>query len=124
MTEVDRAWLAGFYDGEGNATFTSNGRKKNGLKVYTVRIKIAQKTRGVLDRIQELTGLGKVYGPYTTKGKTYFQYAVHRRKEMEQFRDVIWPYLYEVKQEQFERVFKSHRMDSAHLPKTDSAEKA
>jgi hypothetical protein len=62
MNEIDIAWAAGFFDGEGCISFRPN----NGGKNPFIRISINQNAdnREVLDKFIRIVGVGKVYGPY------------------------------------------------------------
>ena len=53
-TETDEAWLGGIIEGEGCITIAHH----NGY--YEPRVQIAMVNRGVLDRVQQITGVGTV----------------------------------------------------------------
>jgi len=86
LEETDRAWAAGFFDGEGCCNFSSSNR----------RLYMGQKDRRVLDKFQGIVG-GKVYGPFKT-GNVY-QYYLGGEKAQEALL-LMWPYLSEIKRKQ------------------------
>jgi hypothetical protein len=64
MTDVEKAWLAGFFDGEGCITTYYHDKRLNKdgspRRELDVRLDISQVDRTPLDRIVFLTGVGKV----------------------------------------------------------------
>ena len=58
MNDTELAWLAGLYEGEGSTS------KHGGLSYH---ITIAMTDQDVLERAQQITGLGRVYGPYAKR---------------------------------------------------------
>jgi hypothetical protein len=70
IPETERAWAAGFLDGEGTFWFSgSSARARPGRdRAYgTFKIQAAQVERLSLDRLQAALGAGRVYGPYLSK---------------------------------------------------------
>jgi hypothetical protein len=65
--DTERAWAAGFFDGEGSTCCKENGR--------AISMSIQQLDRAVLDRFAAaVDGQAKVYGPYVRRGGcTYYQ---------------------------------------------------
>lgn len=61
-TEIEWAWLAGFFDGEGCVRGRSYWRHDKAKPRHSVAISlvITQRDREVLDRIQAMTGVGTV----------------------------------------------------------------
>jgi hypothetical protein len=58
-------WAAGFIDGEGCVRVATH---RDGY--MEIRLTVGQRVREPLDLIQEMFGVGKVYGPYKT-GNVY-----------------------------------------------------
>jgi len=59
MTELEKSYLAGLFDGEGSVSFTtycSKGKRYNKLQA-----KISQNQREVLDWVCAITGVGSVH---------------------------------------------------------------
>lgn len=52
MNELDLAWLAGFFDGEGNIRIA---------KKHSVSLTISQKEREALDKVVSILGAGTIY---------------------------------------------------------------
>lgn len=67
MNEL-QAWAAGFFDGEGNTSYS----KEN----HSLRVSITQNDPEVLVKFMDAVGVGKVYGPYTTKPNLFWCYQV------------------------------------------------
>lgn len=62
MTEPEKAYLAGIVDGEGSVCVTRVRRKENrsGFRFYAT-VQITNTSKQLLDWIQKITGLGKIY---------------------------------------------------------------
>lgn len=95
--QLELAWAAGFYDGEGSTVFLLNQNSGR------ISVEIAQIDRRVLDRFQKAVGLGKVYGPYTKKsatGNRVWNFCCRRNESTLKILKKLWPYLGEVKKQQ------------------------
>lgn len=93
--EIELAWIAGFFDGEGYV-----GVEKNQT---TLAIQIAQVRREPLDRILRIVNLGRVQGPYNRtnpKWKPIYVFNI-RGSDSYKFMALIFPYLSLPKQEQY-----------------------
>lgn len=92
--EIELAWAAGFFDGEGYI-----GCKKDG----TVRLSIDQINKAPLNRFQKAVGgLGTVTGPHPPSGlgkRWQYDYEVANGRAIQVFK-LIEPYLCEIKVEQ------------------------
>lgn len=108
MREVEKiAWIAGFFEGEGN--FGPNTKQK---KYHCPVVQIAQTYREPLDFIYQYTGFGKVYGPYgpyTTQTKPYYQYSIYGNDALE-FIDMILPFLFS-KGDQVRKVLNEYKFE-------------
>ncbi len=58
--EIELAWAAGFFDGEGSVRWARN---TSGRGTFTIQI--SQLDRETLDRFMAAVGVGKIHGPYT-----------------------------------------------------------
>lgn len=97
--ETERAWAAGFFDGEGSV-----GRHKNGKK-FRVQVQVAQSDPEVLYRFLAVVQIGKVrgpYGPYRTQSKPYYQYEAHNKEQARQVFTRLEPYLSSIKRKAFQ----------------------
>lgn len=98
--ESELAWAAGFFDGEGCTA------KKNatGTSLPSILISISQNDRRVLDRFVAAVGRGGVYGPYDRPNlgshPMYAAYVIGYDSVLATMID-LWPYLDEMKQDQF-----------------------
>lgn len=84
--EIELAWAAGFFDGEG----TTSSSKSNGANV---RLSITQYHPEVLERFVSAIGFGKVYGPSVSKsGKDFWQICLSSKPTIVAL-GRMWPYL-------------------------------
>ena len=102
MNQLERAWAAGLFDGEGSF-YCFHARNGN----YYPQVSVGQAHREVLDRFQEAVGVGKVYGPYQPGSrlgtKIWWQYHAHGFDKVTHVLDVLRPYLSSVKVAQGEQ---------------------
>ncbi len=99
---TERAWAAGFFDGEGNVV----RRKDNGIIVQ-----IDQVDRDSLDRFREAVGAGHVlgpYGPYQANRQAYYKFSACGVVNVQTIYDALGPYLGLVKSMQFETALGSN----------------
>lgn len=100
MADIELAWAAGFFDGEGS--FHAHASHKTNPKLA---ISISQKDREVLDRFHAaVSGIGGVNGPYEydTRGRT-FNYRAYNR-DAEAVFELLRPFLGSIKVAQAEAV--------------------
>lgn len=123
-SEIELAWAAGFFDGEGHSRWNTNIDAVDGRRAYgTFAAIVAQVEREPLDRFMAAVGgLGKVYGPYkhkpksgSTKENAFYQYVVTGKKGIDAFMK-IRPYLTSIKQTQGDAGIKRY-MENAAIPK-------
>lgn len=100
-SETERAWAAGFFDGEGYVgyTFRLNGL---GQRFRRIDLQVTQIDSEVLARFRDAVGTGKVYGPYLAKGRKnpMFKYGVGSVEGVMHVLDVLRPYLSSIKTKQ------------------------
>lgn len=93
MTSEDRAWAAGFFDGEGCFSLATRGNRA----VAT----ISQNDREVLDRFRAVVGCGAIYGPHMgnplTHQHPFFSWRVGSRADFDRVVEALWPWLGSVK---------------------------
>ena len=102
--EADIAWVAGIIDGEGHI---------RAAKAYRyippgLTINVAQKDPRLLRKLLKVTGMGKLYGPYSRKtasGKpSHIHYwTVNGWTGPRKLLVWVWPHLGEVKREQADK---------------------
>lgn len=97
---TDRAWAAGFFDGEGHVRAQVGRRYK---RPYPTII-IGQVDRRPLDRLRRILRLGNVTGPHRTnhpRWQPYYQFYVSGYRDCGTVARLLWPYLSPAKQAQF-----------------------
>jgi len=129
----DIAWIAGFFDGEGNIGCVR--RKYVGLHVQ-----IGQADPELLERIRDTLDFGKVYGPYRAGGsfttrngfKPKWLWMVQGFERVQAFAAMVWPWLSTRRRDQVRQTlaaFAEHKVlhpgpgynRRAHIASTDSA---
>lgn len=99
---IEHAWAAGFWDGEGCVTIAVRNNTANPRIVAEV----VQVNREVLDRFGKAVGIGKVNGPYKQKNpnaQPYYSWRVEGLQNLLILKDAIYPYLGSVKKSQLMR---------------------
>jgi hypothetical protein len=100
LSDLELAWAAGFFDGEGCASLD---RHKAGYSYLT--LSASQKHPAVLERLAAAVGRGNISGPYKNGGAGghgYYRWAV-KGKIAEEVADMLLPFLSPVKVEQLRR---------------------
>jgi hypothetical protein len=111
--ELELAWAAGFFDGEGNVRFSRTKHKKNREyhRAYgTLVLQTTQIDRRVLDRFCLAVGVGKIYGPYTLKKRNHqcLKFSAHGA-DAEFAYEKLRPYLSPVKLQQGETALAEYK---------------
>jgi len=112
VSDIELAWAAGFFDGEGYTGLSKISRKilkpsgkrydRKSYKFYPT-VNIAQVHREPLDRFNIAVGYGKVYGPYgpyKTGKQPYYTYQASGYENVKTIIDLLFPYLCDVKRDQ------------------------
>lgn len=111
-SEIELAWAAGFFDGEGSTYFQIRTQQKGRQRQYGyLAAAVHQTHREVLDRFQEAVGLGIVYGPYKQKKaqwNDFWRYIAHG-DEADAVLKLLWPYLGSVKRDQALEAFEKRQ---------------
>ena len=101
--DLELAWAAGFYDGEGSLCCTSN----NGNIDTRVQLSIGQKDYNgeisdTLLRFQNAVGLGTIYVKSRREGHDIHQhqYLVCKKADVKIVINLLWPYLSQAKKDQ------------------------
>lgn len=103
--DVDYAWAAGFWDGEGNVSVTFIGPHKRPRLV----VQIAQVQKELLDRFQKIVEFGNVLGPYeprTKNSQPYYVWRVEGVTHLESLYEKIGYYLSHPKRWQMNEALK------------------
>lgn len=96
MNDFEFGWVVGMIEGEGS--FYLNNPSKN----PSIVIGITSTDEDVILRLQEYTGIGRVYGPYKGKAENHrqtWQWVVAKRADAEALSEAIMPYLGERRKE-------------------------
>src|SRR5690349_14646134 len=87
MSEVELAWAAGFFEGEG-CVYLAPGNLRPYLRIHIGQVD----DRLPLDRFVEAVGAGRVRGPHMMKGKRR-KYGVGICTESHEIMEKLRPYL-------------------------------
>lgn len=94
MTESELSYIAGFFDGEGSASFVWRRSKKNGKRYGKLEVKVAQNQVEVLNWICASFGFGRVYtGKPAAIGKKPVSHLVMLCENARRFLSALRPYL-------------------------------
>lgn len=93
VSDVDFAWAAGFFDGEGCTSVLTAKRDRHSY----LRMSVSQKDREVLDKFHSIVGCGKVY---TAKTRPIHSWDCYTETECESVLELLWPYLGSKKKQQ------------------------
>ena len=107
MSELELAWAAGFYDGEGgvhmNRAIHKSRHNKAGTHQYIYpNMGVTQKDPRPLYRFIEAVGLGKVQRKHSNWECHEIKYTSW--KDVATVLDLLWIYLSEPKKEQAEKI--------------------
>lgn len=61
LTETEKAYLAGFFDGEGCIHIGKHQSKDTPTPIYNLYVVIAQTNRAIIDEMLEMIGLGSIH---------------------------------------------------------------
>ncbi len=90
--DLELAWAAGFFDGEGNIRYNGHSR---GLSASVSQCELEP-----LERFLAAVGRGRIYGPYTNGQRTknpVWRWDITGSKQVVEAMDVLLPYLSSVK---------------------------
>jgi len=118
--EVELAWCAGFFDGEGHVSYHRGyPSKMSGCVSAQMFANVPQCSDNieVLEKFQRIVGLGKLLGPYKTakKPKHVLTFGI---KEVQPLFLMLKPYLGKEKTEDFQRAILAFDMHSS-IPTPD-----
>ncbi len=103
--DIELAWCAGFFDGEGHIRCDFGKRKRgNGLGSPSLVIRITQTNKEPLERFKFAFEVGSVQGPFSLKKynklwSDQWQYVAYGQEAADVFKD-LYPYLCSIKREQ------------------------
>jgi hypothetical protein len=106
MTEVERAWVAGLLEGEG--CFFPIEYKTKGYGPYTyARVAVLMTDLDVLQRLQEITGIGHINGPTPRKDprhKPIWHWVASKNKESIILMRAVYPLMGERRRARIDEV--------------------
>jgi hypothetical protein len=108
---LELAWAAGFFDGEGCITLNTKGKK--------FQASIAQVDREVLDRFKSAVEIGNVTGPYDynkPNKRPFYTWHTNGVDNITILKDKIGPFLSSIKRDQFiqKLIFKEQWLKGEH----------
>jgi len=94
-SDLEYAWAAGFFDGEGTTSILKAQRDKYSY----LRMSVSQKNRALLDKFQKIVGVGKVY---KSKTREIHSWDCYKKQDVEVALSLLWPHLSKQKRDQAE----------------------
>lgn len=91
LTEIDKAYIAGFFDGEGCISISKYQGPNNRTPVYFLQVVLVQKGISPLFELRELVGVGTIHDR-TKYSKGVYEWRLPARDAAE-FLVAILPYL-------------------------------
>ena len=92
-SDVELAWAAGLFDGEGTTSVLAAQRDK----YKYLRMSVSQKDREVLDKFLAIVKYGKIY---KSKTREIHSWDCYRQDQVFLVLNNLWPFLSKKKQEQ------------------------
>lgn len=104
VNREDLAWVAGYLDGEGCWTLSSKHLKRGGPNIQVSSIR-----KENLDRIVDILGIGKVYGPYDhskykKNAQPQYAYRAYGFEKVQAITAMLWTWMQPEKKEAATRV--------------------
>lgn len=96
MTEIDAAYIAGFFDGEGSCGCRIQiKRHQDNVPSYATQVSIVNTNRGILAHIQKITCLGLIYNKPRSSSKHKHAFVLDfPEHHVVKFLSLIQPYLH------------------------------
>jgi hypothetical protein len=109
-TELERAWAAGFFDGEGYVgSYNLEGRGRS-ISCSITQSSYTDKEPSSLIRFQKIVGMGKIYPKSTPLPyKPRYSWSVQTIQSVQTVYEILLPYLDDVKKNQFERAISTYK---------------
>ena len=92
-SDVDLAWCAGLFDGEGTTSVLKAQRDKYAY----IRMSISQKYPEVLEKFQGVVGVGSIY---KSKTREIYSLDIYKQVDVLACLELLWPFLSEIKRKQ------------------------
>jgi hypothetical protein len=107
VSDVDIAWAAGLFDGEGSTSILKAQRDKYAY----VRMNVPQKYREVLDKFMTVVQVGKIY---KHNSRDMHSLDIYKQEDVVSALNLLWPHISEIKKKQALRAFDN--MEAHRLP--------
>jgi hypothetical protein len=102
MDRTELAWAAGFWDGEGSTWLTRPEGRGTAQPQARINQSSATGVPEVLSRFRSAAGIGEIRGPELKKGREpLYRWVVSSRRDVQQLRALLDPWLGGVKRSQF-----------------------
>lgn len=102
--DIDGAWAAGFWDGEGSVGCYYRRDRPS----WRIACGISQRDARVLRRFCKIVGVGRVGGPYIVRDKPMFAWYARNYEDALAVFTRLRPYLDKIKMKQFEQALKKY----------------
>lgn len=110
--QIDLAWAAGFFDGEGSVGAYKSGRTFYLSAGYKYpKVSVTNTDLELLEKFQRIVGLGKIYGPRKLEKahwKPRYDYRLDGFENVQKLFDLLYLYLGTFKIERFEEALASY----------------
>jgi hypothetical protein len=102
------AWAGGLYDGEGCASLSPHRSHAGHFSPEVAVTQSGNVRPQVLERLQDIVGCGRIYGPYTQEGATLpvFRWKAYALSDVENSLYLLAPWIGPVKRDQARRVLR------------------
>lgn len=99
MTDIDLAWAAGLFEGEGSLGLTAIKNRANSIKVSAV---ICMTDKDIIERFTAVMGFGVMKGPYKSSyptGKLRYTWEVQSQPDVLRVIEMFLPFFGERRKE-------------------------
>lgn len=95
LTETDKAYIAGIFDGEGCIGYYNANPNKEGTPYCHPSVNVTNTDKEVIMWLQEIIGVGRsaVIKFKDGKRRTAYQWQLAKKQQVQEFLEVIRPYL-------------------------------
>lgn len=113
LSQIELAWAAGFFDGEGN-TYILKGKNKHNKEYRGVKVQVRNTNLEALERFKKAVGdIGTLHGPYQQKANTeykeFWSFAAASFESAQAVISMLWKFLSTEKKEQYSACIRAVR---------------
>lgn len=103
-SDTDRAWAAGFFDGEGCFRANRGPLTRAGVHRYYPRATLSQKWPALVHRFRDIVGVGTInYSPARPTSSQAYIWQCSHQAELARVVELLWPWLGEQKRGDWHR---------------------